>query len=114
MSPDCIFCKIISGEIPSSYIVETDHVVVIKDISPKAPIHYLIVPKKHIQNMHELSDSDAFIAGQMATVARDLARKTHNDIDFNIIVNNGAKAGQTVFHMHWHFLSGRNICHEIL
>ncbi len=112
---DCIFCKIIKKEIPSEIIKETENVLVIKDISPKAPIHYLILPKKHIRNLHSLTDQDATISYEMLKVAQDVAKSIQKKngstkpLPFNLLVNNEAEAGQCVFHLHWHFISGKNI-----
>lgn len=112
---DCIFCKIIKKEIPSEIIKETENVLVIKDISPKAPIHYLILPKKHIRNLHSLTDQDAKVSYEMLKIARDVAREIQKKngstkpLPFNLLVNNEAEAGQCVFHLHWHFVSGKNI-----
>lgn len=112
---NCIFCKIIQKQIPSNIIKETEHVLVIKDLHPKAPYHYLIMPKKHIENMAVLNDSDVNLVSHMAQVARDLSKELaaqnnlSQPISFNLISNNGAAAGQSVFHLHWHFLAGKDL-----
>jgi len=82
--------------------------LVIKDITPKAPIHYLIVPKKHIENVNFLTDGDEQYCWQMMKVAQELG-KTVPSKSFNLVSNNGAGAGQSVFHLHMHFLAGKNI-----
>jgi len=108
---DCIFCKIIKKEITSKIIDENDHVIVIEDIKPKAPIHYLIIPKIHVQNFFELEDSEKHHTAvkEMYKMVRKLAGNLPEPKAFNLVSNNGAQAGQCVFHMHWHFISGKNI-----
>ncbi len=110
---DCIFCKIIKKEIPAKIIKENDHVMVIEDVSPKAPVHYLILPKKHIINLNHLKEQDRDVTWHMVKmaqeIARDIEKESGKETSFNIIANNGADAGQSVFHMHWHFISGKNI-----
>jgi len=108
---DCIFCKIITKKIPSSPIFENEHVFVIPDIAPKAPIHYLIMPKKHIENLLDLADQDRLLAGRLLEAARDLGVQLGSK-SFNLISNNGAGAGQSVFHLHFHFLAGKNVYQE--
>jgi histidine triad (HIT) family protein len=105
---DCIFCKIIDGKIPSKKVFEDDLVVVIQDVAPVAPIHLLIISKKHIVNSLDLHPEDMEVIGRVFQVAALLARE--NDVDeagFRIVNNNNAGAGQTVFHLHFHFLAGR-------
>lgn len=106
---DCLFCKIIKKEISSTIIHETKTVLVIEDIAPKAPIHYLVIPKKHIENIHYLKECDSRLIWEMVKIAQDLANKLPGSKAFNLISNNGVNAGQAVFHLHWHFLSGKNI-----
>ncbi|MBU1007816.1 HIT domain-containing protein [Candidatus Dependentiae bacterium] len=107
----CLFCKIIEKEIPSDFVAENEHVIVIKDIQPKAPIHYLIIPKIHVPTINDILDThEHTIAIQaMWGMLRNLAKNLPEPQAFNLIVNNGAASGQRVFHMHWHFISGKNI-----
>jgi diadenosine tetraphosphate (Ap4A) HIT family hydrolase len=104
----CIFCKIIRGEIKSSIVKENDYILVIKDISPKAPIHYLILTKKHIESMAYLTAEDKEIGASLCMMIQELSKELPEK-SFNIVSNNGAAAGQSVFHMHMHFLAGKNI-----
>jgi histidine triad (HIT) family protein len=104
----CIFCKIIQKTAPSTVIKEDDFTLVIQNISPQAPIHYLILPKKHITSLLELSDEDREYGWRMLKMARDLGNQLPNKA-FNLISNNGAAAGQSVFHAHLHFLADKNL-----
>ncbi len=104
----CIFCQIISGQVPAEVIHETADLIVIKDIAPKAPIHYLIIPKKHIATLQAFSQEDTLLAGAMLQVTQAIVKKTGVD-DFKIVINNGSGAGQVVFHTHCHFLSGEHM-----
>ena len=103
----CVFCKIIAKQIPASPVLETDSVIVIKDINPQAPIHYLIIPKKHIVSVAHLTESDTQIASDLLLVAQKLSEIDSRHASFQLISNNGAPAGQVVFHLHIHFLAGK-------
>ena len=102
---DCIFCKIISKAIPAKIIDENDDILVIQDIHPKAPVHYLIIPKKHIKHVGELKDSDSSYVAKMMIMARSISKKLPGSQSFRLIINNGADSGQSVFHLHCHFIS---------
>lgn len=106
---DCIFCKIIGKEIPASIIKETDDIIVIKDIAPKTPIHYLIIPKKHIVDLQSLEGVDKELACNMLFMAHELAKDLPGSKAFRLVSNNGHDAGQRVFHIHFHFLAGREL-----
>lgn len=103
----CIFCKIIQGQIKSTVIKENDFVVAITDRSPKAPTHLLLIPKKHIVSFAEIQDEDEQYIWHLCKMARDLGHDIGRG--FNLVSNNGADAGQSVFHLHLHFLAGKNI-----
>lgn len=103
-----VFSKIIDREIPATIIYETDLVIVIKDIKPIAPIHYLIIPKLPIVDMKD-SRLDATLAAELVKTVQHLAAQLPGEQSFNVLSNNGAAAGQVVMHLHWHFISGKNL-----
>lgn len=103
---DCIFCKIISGTIAAKKIHETEDIIVVADIAPKAPIHYLIIPKKHIQDIRFCNQDDQKMLGNILLAAQYLALNMLNGSEFKLVSNNGKSVGQSVFHIHIHFLSG--------
>ncbi len=104
---DCIFCKIIAGEIPSEKLYEDDDVLAFLDISPQAPVHFLVIPKKHIPRPVDISDEDQEVAGKMLRVAAQIAKEKGVEDGYRVIFNNGEKAGQVVFHLHLHVLGGK-------
>ena len=107
---DCIFCKIIAGQLPTEFVTESENFIVIKDIQPKAPIHFLIIPKKHIASLNELKESDQNLVGQMLCQAKVLALEHGLDKrGYKIIINSGQEAGQIVPHLHIHFLGGTKL-----
>ncbi len=107
---DCLFCKIINGEIPSTKVYEDDTVYAFNDIEPQAPIHIIIVPKAHIASANELDDNNAAVVGHIFAVAAKLADEMDFAKDGWRIVNNcGVAGGQTVGHLHFHLLAGRNL-----
>ena len=107
---DCLFCKINNGEIPAEKIYDGDEVFAIKDINPQAPIHLLIIPKKHFATVLEIQEGDHELIGSIYSVANQLAKKNGLDqTGFRVVVNCGAEAGQSVFHVHYHLLGGRSL-----
>lgn len=105
---NCLFCKIIAGEIPAKKVYEDEQLIVIEDIAPVAPIHVLIIPKKHIVNTLDLTAEDNALVGHVFQVAAKLAREWDvADNGFRVVNNNNAGAGQSVFHLHFHLLAGR-------
>jgi histidine triad (HIT) family protein len=104
---DCLFCKIAAGKIPADIIYEDDDVIAFWDISPAAPKHFLIVPKKHIVNLSDLAEDDDQLIGKMMRVSAQVAEKNGIETGYRTIINNGADAGQVVFHLHMHVLGGR-------
>ena len=106
LNQNCIFCKIIINQIPCQKIKETSDLIVIKDISPRAPIHYLIIPKKHIQDLRSTTDADNNLLCSILLMAKSLSNEIALPNDFRIISNNGSSVGQSVMHIHFHFLAG--------
>jgi len=106
MSEECLFCKIVSGEIPAKKIMEDDDVVVFHDIAPQAPLHALIVPRRHIRSLDELLESDDGLVGKMHRVAGQVVREAGQG-DYRTVFNCGEAAGQSVWHLHLHVLAGR-------
>jgi len=111
MSENCLFCKMISGEIPCDKVFETDKLLAFRDIAPKAPTHILVIPKEHIKSVVDFSDSDAHkaLAGELLLAAQRVAKSENLNDNFRIVFNTGAEAGQTVFHAHMHVLGGRGM-----
>ncbi len=104
----CIFCKIINKEIKSEFVYEDENFVVFKDINPQAPIHLLIVPKKHIVNINDVDENNVEILKNVFLVAKKVAEKFNvKENGYRIVVNTNKDAGQEVFHIHFHFLAGR-------
>jgi len=104
---DCIFCKIVAGEIPSKKLYEDDEVLAFWDIAPQAPIHFLVIPKKHIAAPVDMTEADDPLIGKMIRIGSQLAAEQGTADGFRIIFNNGAKAGQVVFHIHLHIMGGK-------
>jgi histidine triad (HIT) family protein len=105
---DCIFCKIIAGQIPSQKVFEDENLFCFRDINPQAPQHLLIVPKTHIAKLADLQPSDQAIMGKLIMTATKLAKDLGMDPqDYRLVINNGETAGQSVWHIHVHLLSGR-------
>lgn len=105
---NCLFCRMISGEIPVKKVYEDEYMIAIEDIAPVAPVHLLLIPKKHTVNTLDLSPEDSVLVGQVFQVAAKLARELGiAKQGFRIVNNNNAGAGQSVFHLHFHLLGGR-------
>ncbi len=108
MEENCIFCKIISGDIPSQKVFEDEKVLAFNDINPQSPVHIVIIPKKHISSLKDISDSDEEVLGHIQGVAAKLASQYPElKNGFRVINNCGPDGGQTVFHIHYHLLGGR-------
>ena len=105
---DCLFCRIIAGEVPAAMVHRDDHVVAIKDINPQAPMHLLVVPRRHVATLNDLTDADDGLVGEMVRRAAALAKDHGYDgRGYRTVFNCNAGAGQTVFHIHLHVLGGR-------
>jgi histidine triad (HIT) family protein len=106
---DCLFCRIIGGEIPSRKVYEDERVYAFEDINPQAPTHILIVPKKHIRGLKEAQGEDAEIIGYCHLAAAKIARERSIEDGYRTVLNVGPHAGQSVFHLHVHLVGGRNL-----
>lgn len=104
---DCVFCKIISGDIPSSKVYEDEWVVAFKDLEPQAPVHVLIVTKEHIASAKEITAENSFLIAKVFEAAAKIAKEMDLKDGFRIVNNCGEKAGQTVMHIHFHMMAGR-------
>ena len=104
---DCLFCKIISGEIPSKKIYEDELTYVFEDIAPTAPIHYLVIPKQHISKLDEITPENSAVIAHIYEVIAKLAKDLDLKDGFRVVSNCGEQAGQSVFHIHFHLLAGR-------
>lgn len=112
---DCIFCKIANKEINSDFVYEDDEIIAFKDINPQAPIHILVIHKKHIESIIDLTDEDEMLVGKMYTAVRKIAKKLNiEESGFRLIVNCGKDAGQEVPHLHFHILAGKKLGTKII
>ena len=106
MSDNCLFCKIIQGQIPAAKLYEDDDVLAFGDINPQAPTHFLVIPKKHLAGPDAVTEDDQPLIGKVMRVGATIARERGVE-SFRFVVNNGAAAGQTVYHFHLHVMGGR-------
>lgn len=106
MSDNCLFCKILRGEIPAEKLYEDDDILAFHDISPQAPLHFLVVPKKHISGPKDVTPGDDQLIGKLIRKGAEIAHQQGIE-HFRVLFNNGEQAGQTVFHLHLHVLGGR-------
>ncbi len=112
MEADCLFCKIVNRELPADIVFEDDEVVAFNDISPQAPTHTLIIPKKHISTVNDLTDAEIDLPGKLILRAKAIAsEKGIAESGYRLIMNCNEQGGQTVFHMHLHLLGGRQLTH---
>lgn len=107
---NCLFCKIVAGDIPADIVYQDDKVLAFRDITPQAPVHLLIIPKKHIAALSELEDQDTELVGYVTKVATQLAAAEGlADEGYRVVMNCNQAGGQTVFHLHMHLLGGRQM-----
>ena len=105
---DCLFCKIVKQQIPAKIVYEDEKVLAFDDITPKAPTHVLVIPRKHIATINDLEHEDTMLVGHMIHTAKHIAKKLqHADDGFRLVMNCNSYGGQTVFHIHLHLLAGR-------
>ena len=107
MTDSCLFCRIVRGEIPAKIVREDAHTVAFRDIDPKAPTHILVIPKEHVASLDEATDPT--LVGRLSLAAAEIARSEGLTGGYRTVVNTGAGAGQTVFHLHLHLLGGRKL-----
>ncbi len=108
-----VFDQIIEGKLPCDKVFEDEHIIAFHDISPQAPVHILIVPKKRIQKLQALEAGDMYLLEKIVKVAQQLAKKFDILEGYRLLTNNGSLAGQTVFHLHFHLLGGRQLKHDL-
>lgn len=108
MGESCLFCRIASGEVPGEKVFEDDEVLAFKDINPQAPLHLLVIPKKHLTSIGETGPEDAALLGRTLLTCSQLAKDNgYADSGYRVVNNTGTEAGQTVHHIHFHLLAGR-------
>lgn len=110
---DCLFCKIVAGEIPSTKVYEDETVLAFRDIAPQAPTHILVIPKAHIASVAEISADNSAVVAHLFEVIAKIAREEGLEDGYRVISNCGAHAGQTVPHLHFHILGGRQLTLEM-
>lgn len=108
-TPDCLFCKIASDVIPVTHLYETEHILAFPDINPQAPVHILVIPKRHLASLAHASSTDAELFSELLLTANKVAQLQHLDNGFRVVINTGSDGGQTVDHLHLHLLGGRQM-----
>lgn len=107
---DCLFCKLVNGEIPATILYQDDDVIAFEDIMPQAPSHFLVIPKRHISTLNDLTDEDVSIVGKLPIVAAKVAKQIGiSDDGYRVVMNCNQMGGQTVYHIHMHVLGGRQM-----
>ena len=107
---NCIFCKIVRGEIPSPRVLEGEDFIAIRDINPAAPVHVLVIPRKHVESVAHLEDGDSALAGTLLVAARDVARQEGvAESGYRVVITTGREGGQTVGHLHVHVIGGQQL-----
>jgi len=107
---DCLFCRMASGEMPVDKLHDDDHLFAIRDINPRAPVHFMVIPKEHIPTLAELTDGQAPLLYRMVAVAREIAAEEGiAERGYRVVINCGREGGQAVFHLHMHVLGGRTL-----
>ena len=110
MASDCLFCKIIAGDIPSDRLYADDHVYAFRDINPQAPTHILVIPRKHISSINDADEADEAVLGKLLLCGQRIAAQEDlQDAGFRFVINTGEHGGQTVFHIHLHVIGGRQL-----
>jgi histidine triad (HIT) family protein len=109
MADDCLFCKIINGDIPSNTVYDDEGVIAFRDVNPQAPTHILIVPRKHVPRIADMQETDEALIGHLIYAASQIAKQEGLGEGYRLVFNNGEQAGQSVFHIHLHLLGGRRL-----
>jgi histidine triad (HIT) family protein len=107
MSDPCLFCRVVSGDVPADVVSESERFVAFRDVSPQAPVHVLVIPREHHADVTAFAGADPGLAGELLAVAAQVARELGVGDAFRLVLNTGAQAGQSVFHVHAHVLGGR-------
>ena len=113
MSNDCIFCKIIKGELPSTVVYEDENVLAFRDIYPQAPVHILVIPKEHIDSTADINAENSHLVSKCFEAIKKIADDEGLGGNYRVITNTGADSGQTVFHIHFHLLGGKEFCNLV-
>jgi histidine triad (HIT) family protein len=106
---DCLFCRIIAGDVPSNMVLQDDLAIAIRDVNPQAPTHVLVIPREHIESLDDASQKDEALLGHLLRMAARTANQEGLAEGYRTVINNGPAAGQTVFHLHVHVLGGRQM-----
>lgn len=106
---DCLFCRIVRGEIPAKKVYEDDHTLAFEDINPQGPTHVLVIPKKHIRGLKEATQEEAELVGRCQLTAAKIARERGIEEGYRTVLNVGPNSGQSVFHLHVHLIGGRHL-----
>jgi len=110
MSTACLFCNVVAKKTPADLVFENEHVVAFRDIRPVAPVHVLVIPKRHVAGVHDAESTDALTLGRLLLAARDVAEDLGlSGSGYRLVVNQGPDAGQSVFHLHCHVIGGRSM-----
>ena len=107
--PNCLFCRIVAGDVPSDRVHEDDEVIAFRDINPRAPTHVLVIPRRHVADAHALTEAEGPLLGKMFAVIRSIAEGEGLRDGYRVVTNIGPASGQTVFHLHFHLLGGRSL-----
>jgi histidine triad (HIT) family protein len=111
---DCIFCRIVAGEVPSQVLYQDEEIFAFRDINPMAPTHVLIIPKKHIDSLADVADEETPLIGRMVKIANRIAREENvGESGYRLIISSGKEGGQIVPHLHMHLLGGRNLSSKL-
>lgn len=106
---ECLFCRIVAGEIPATLVAENDQAIAFQDVNPQAPVHVLVIPRSHHSDVSEMVAADPLLAGQVLALAAEVAEQEGLADGYRLVFNTGAKAGQSVFHAHAHVMGGRDL-----